>query len=129
MLKDCVNVNSWEHSDSAQFTKGDTVDVYFVLIDASLDTASESFLPPGRRYIPETGAALQVVIENINDAKKITRSATQPFVGDGSIWKVQFFSTDVIEGTANLRLTLTEGPKTTKGLLRNAFRIYSDNNC
>ena len=108
ILRDCVNVNSFEYADSAQFTKGDEVDVYIQLIDASLDTSSENFLPPGRRYMPATGATLQVVIENIDDAKKITRNATQPFT-DPSIWKISFFSTDAIEGTSNLRLTLTEG--------------------
>ena len=129
ILKDCASVNSFEYADSAQFTKGDVVDVYFQLIDASLDTASENFIPPGRRYMPASGATLSIVVENINDAVKITRTATQPYATDGSIGKVSFFASDVIEGTSNLRLTLTEGLKVTKGLLKNAFRIQSDRNC
>lgn len=128
-LKDVSSVNSWEVTDSFSFTKGDTVDVYFSLVDASLDTASENFLPPGRRYMPATGATLVAVVENLDDAIKITRTATQPFASDPSIWKISFLSSDTIEGTANLRLTLTEGAKVTKGLLKNAFRILSDSNC
>lgn len=129
MLNDVNSVNSWENADSIQFTKGDVVDIYFVTIDASLDTASENFLPPGRRYVPAAGATLQVVIESIDDAKKITRYASQPFANDLSIWKVSILSSDIIEGTANLRLTLTETSKVTRGLLRNALRIQSDRNC
>lgn len=129
ILKDCANVNSFEYADTAQFTKGDVVDVYFQLIDASLDTASENFIPPGRRYMPAAGATLVAVIENIDDTKKITRTVTQPFPLDPSIWKLSLLASDVIEGTANLRLTLTEGSKVTKGLLKNAFRIQKDSNC
>lgn len=129
MLRDVGGVNSYETSDSAQFTKGDVVDVYFMLIDASLDLASENFIPPGRRYMPAASATLQVVVESIDSAKQVTRTVTQPFSQDPSIWKISFFASDVIEGTANLRLTLTEGAKITKGLLKNAFRITSDRNC
>ncbi len=129
ILRDCANVNSFEYSNSAQFTKGDVVDVYFQLIDASLDTASENFIPPGRRYMPAAGATLQIVVENIDDAIKVTRTVSQPFTNDLSIWKVSFFASDSISGTANLRLTLVEGAKVTKGLLKNAFRIQSDRNC
>lgn len=129
ILRDCVSVNSFEYADSAQFTQGDTVDVYFQLIDSSLDTASENFIPAGRRYMPASGATLSVVVENIDDAKKITRTATQPFVNDSSIWKLSLISSDTISGTANLRLTLTEGPKVTRGLLKNAFRIQGNTNC
>lgn len=129
ILKDCANVNSFDYADSAQFTKGDVVDVFFQLIDASLDTAIENFIPPGRRYMPAAGATLLVTVESIDDANKIVRAAVQPFATDGSIWKVSFYASDNIQGTANLRVVLTEGPKVTKGLLKNAFRIDADRNC
>lgn len=129
ILKDCANVNSFEYADSAQFTKGDVVDVFFQLIDSSLDTASENFIPPGRRYMPATGATVLATVENIDDAIKIVRPAVQAFATDGSIWKLSFFASDNIQGTANLRLVLTEGTKVTKGLLKNAFRIAADRNC
>src|SRR5882672_4392117 len=107
ILRDCANVNSFEYADSAQFTRGDVVDVFFQLIDASLDTASENFIPAGRRYMPAVGATLQAVVENIDDSVKITRTLSQPFVNDPSIWKISFFASDAISGTSNLRLTLT----------------------
>ena len=129
VLRDCYNVNSYENADSFRFTQGDVVLCYFQLIDNTLDLASENFLPAGRRYMPASGATLQVTVENIDDAKKIVRPATQPFPLDPSIWMVQFFQSDKTEGTSNLRLTLTEGSKVTKGILRNAFRVDSDRNC
>jgi hypothetical protein len=129
ILKDCAGVNSFEYGDSVKFTKGDSVDVFFVLINSDLDTATEGFIPPGRRYVPAVSATLTCTIENIDDAKTLTRVAVQPYVGDASVWKISFLSTDTVEGTANLRLTLIEGAKTTRGVLRNAFRIQSDSNC
>ena len=76
--------------------------------------------------MPAVGATLSVIFDNINDAKKVTRAATQPFAQDGSIWSVQVFSTDAIApGTVSLSLTLTEGPKITKGIVLGAIGVVS----
>ena len=124
-LNDVANVNSFEYADVAEFTEGDPASVYFQLIDASLDKAGEGFVPSGRRYVPATGATLQVTIESLDDSKEIVRTATQPFASDGSIWKVDLLATDKIRGTANLRLKLTEGSVVRSGLVKSGFRIHS----
>ena len=124
-LNDVANVNSFEHADVAEFTEGDPASVYFQLIDASLDKVVDGYVPAGRRYVPAVGATLQCTVESLDDAKQIVRLATQPFSNDGSIWKLDFLSTDKIRGTANLRLKLTEGAVIRTGVVKNAFRIQS----
>lgn len=124
-LNDVANVNSFEFADIAEFTEGDAASVYFQLIDASLDKASQNFKPSGRRYVPASGSTLQVIVESIDDSKTITRYATQPFSQDGSIWKLDFLSSDTIKGTANLRLKLTESGVLRTGVVKNGLRIYS----
>jgi hypothetical protein len=125
-LNDVANVNSFEYAQVGQFTRGEAASVYFQLIDDSLDGALKGFAPSGRRYIPATGATLSVVVNSIDDAKKITRVATNPFPDDRSIWKLDFLTTDKIDGTATLQLTLTEGSVVRKGLVKNGLRIASD---
>jgi hypothetical protein len=125
MLKDAQNVNSFEYADVAEFFQGDPVTVYFQLIDASQDRGSQGFVPPGRRFVPAPGATLTCIVESIDIAKQIVRLASQPFAQDGSIWALQFFPTDIIKGTANLRLNLVQNGQATNGILVDAFRIRS----
>lgn len=127
-LQDVQGVNSWEPSSSLQWTEGDQLDMYFQLIDASLDRPEQGFYPSGRRYVPATGATLSCVIENIDDAKKITRLASQPFVNDGSIWKLSILGTDRIRGTPQMRITLTEGTKVTRGCIKLGLKICPQTN-
>lgn len=122
-LKDVASVNSYELAEVGEFTEGDVVSVYFQLIDTTLDKGNCGFNPAGRRYIPASGATLQCVVQNIDDSIKVTRFATNPFADDRSIWKLDFFATDKIRGTSNLKLTLTEGVNATRGLVQNGFRI------
>jgi hypothetical protein len=128
-LNDVANVNSFEYAQVGQFTKGEATSIYFQLIDESLDGALKGFAPAGRRYVPATGATLSVVVNSIDDAKKITRVATNPFPDDRSIWKLDFLATDTISGTATLQLTLTEGSVVRKGIVKNGLRIASDTGC
>jgi hypothetical protein len=124
VLKDVASVNSWEPDDQVTWTEGDVVDIYFQLIDASLDTSNQGFHPSGRRYMPVAGATLSCVLENIDDAKVLTRSATQPFAQDPSIWKLQVLATDKVRGSPQMRITLTEtGPKITRALIKNVLKI------
>lgn len=125
MLKDVQSVNSFEPDVQLSWTEGDVVDIYFRLIDLTLDRADQGFSPAGRRYVPAAGATLSVSIENVDDAKKITRLATQPFANDGSIWKLSMLSTDTIRGTPQMRLTLTETTKVTRGTVKLAFKIHA----
>lgn len=125
ILTSVGNVNSFEYAQQFQLSEGDSTDVYFQLIDASLDSAQAGFVPSGRRYMSAAGATLSVVLDSLLDSKKITKVATQPFALDPSIWKFSISSTDNISGTVGLRLTLTEGAKVTKGWVQGAIGVSS----
>jgi hypothetical protein len=128
IITDVQNANSYEHTDVAEISEGDNADIWFQLVDISLDKSLDGFQPAGRRYITAAGATLQCVIENINDAKVITRYATAPFAGDTSMWKISVLSSDGIRGTSNLRLTLTEDTSIKHGVVKNGIRIHP-NSC
>lgn len=128
MLKDVAGVNSYEYDTQVQWTEGDTTTIYFQLIDSSLDNSSQGFQPPGRRFVPAAGATMSVTLENIDDARKLTRLATQPFANDGSIWALQIQASDKIRGTPQLRMTLTQAGVVTSGLVKNALKIHPKSN-
>jgi hypothetical protein len=124
LLNAVSGVNAFEQADTAQFNQGDVTNVYFQLIDASLDTAAKAFNPAGRRYMPASGATLQVTLTNIDDAKQIVRAGVMAFpTDDRSIWYLPMLSTDAIAGTCDMVLKLTEGAKVTTGRVAAAVRI------
>lgn len=108
-LIDVANVNTFRVVQTAQMTAGDAGNLYFQLIDKSLDLGTEGYSPSGRRYMPAVGATLSVRVMSINDAITVTRLATQPFAQDPSIWALPLLSTDLLNGSYSIRLTLTEG--------------------
>jgi hypothetical protein len=115
MLNNVVDVNTFDHVSEVRFTQGDGPTVYFQLIDGTKNRIEDGFNPSGRRYMAATGATLSVLVDTLDDAKKITRVATQPFAQDPSVWALTFMATDTVRGTVVLRLTLTEGAKITRG--------------
>lgn len=123
ILNDVAGVNSYGYTDSARSTEGNAYDLYIQLVDESVDPASDGFWPSGRRYMPVSGASLQVTVGFIDDAKKIIRACTQPFAQDPSIWKLSVLSTDHWRGSADLKLKLTEGSVVTYGFVRLALSI------
>ncbi len=134
ILTNVASVNVFTYSDSCRFTEGDVVDVYFQLVDMTVE--ADAFQAKGRRYMPLDLAApaVSVLFGSIDDAKKITRTATQPFTQDSSIWKVSLLATDIIRGTMDMRITLTEtvnltGPvtKITRGVVRQAISVEAQN--
>lgn len=121
-----VDVNNYTVVDSVQFTQGDTVSVYFQLIDTAKNAAIYGSNTSGLRYVPASGATLTVTIENIDTAKAITdRACTQPFVGDASIWMVSITAFDTIEGIMQMRLKLTQSAVVTYGLKKQALSVTS----
>jgi hypothetical protein len=126
-LADVANVNSFDGvASSISMNAGDTQALYFQLVDTSVDRKDQGFNPPGRRYIPASGATVSVTFTNtdtgpdvcvtefggsrINPSVQATliRSASNPFAQDTSIWKVQLLGTDSLKGTVNVAVTLTE---------------------
>lgn len=124
-LESVCDINSFTYAsgDWVELSEGDSATIYFQLVDRSKNK------PDGLRYMPDDTSVLSVVIENIDNTKKITRSATQPFSADPSIWCVSIFATDALRGTATLRLTLTEGSVPTQVVTHakiiNAIRVKS----
>jgi|SRR5438105_2818317 hypothetical protein len=116
-LNSVGSVNDFAYVQQAQFVEGDQLDVYFQLTDLAK--------PGNLRYMPAAGATLSVTVDNIDDARKITRPAVQPFPLDPSIWKVSILSGDGIKGTQNLILNLSEGGVLKHGLIKAAFRVQS----
>lgn len=111
-LNDVSNVNSFSVSPSAEINAGDAQTLYLQLVDASVDRAEQGFVPSGRRYMPPAGSTFQVTFRNVDDAKKVVRTATQPFQLDPSIWAVSILASDPIRGTVMIGATLTEPGRT-----------------
>lgn len=128
MLNDVASVNSFEYATQVDWYEGDTTTLYFQLIDASLDTDMKGFNPAGRRYMPPATSTMTVQIQNIDTNKVITRTATQPYAEDASIWSISILSTDAIHGAPQLLITLTEPTRTLRGLVKNAVKIHSTDN-
>lgn len=122
MLNNVSDANSFEYGTQSRFMEGDTPYVYFQLIDVNKDG---NLKPQGRRYAPTAVATLTVVIKNVDDSKTLTKTATQPFTNDGSIWRFQVSSSDALRGTYSFKLTLTEnsGATTTYGYVTNALSV------
>jgi hypothetical protein len=117
-LTDVGSVNSYDSVSQFKMGEGEAVTVYLQLIDASKDRADQGFNPAGRRFVPASGATLQVILNNVDTAKTITKNATLAYSGlDHSIWRFDIASTDKVVGTVNLTLSLTESAKITKGIV------------
>ncbi len=123
LLNDVASANTYSYTDTARSSEGDATDIYFQLIDASLDRATDGFNPGGRRFMPAAGATLSVTLGFIDDEQKTTRACTQPFPLDPSIWKLALLSTDHLRGSADMLLRLTEGSRVTSGVIRGALSI------
>jgi hypothetical protein len=128
LLKDVNGANSFEATDEISWTEGDQLDLYFMLVDASLDLSNQGFYPPGRRYIPAAGAILSVRLDNVDANMQVRRMASQPFPLDGSIWKVSILSSDHIRGTPQMWLNLIEGTRTTSGLVQMGLHVHPGDN-
>lgn len=82
----------------------------------------------GLRYIPATGATLQIDFLRIETVAQIPASQTvslamvTPFAGDRSIWKVTIGSADINKiVSGGFRLTLVEGTNTSMLFIKSAL--------
>jgi hypothetical protein len=124
MLQDCTGVNDFDYADQLTFSKGDTIDIYFITIDDQQDKTGKGFVPAGRRHIPAVGATLSVTLtDSPNKDGAITRFCTNPFPQDTSIWVLSIFASDDLKGLVNMAMTLTEGSVVTNGYLQGAFLV------
>jgi hypothetical protein len=118
LLTNVNNVNDYDRVAVVSFNNGVNDTIYFQLVQPGRE---------GLRYVPASGATLTVTVWNIDDAKKVTRAASQPFLatGDASIWSVPILNTDPIAGTPALQVVLTEGANVTQVLLQGGLRFNS----
>lgn len=129
-LTDVASVNSYEATTTLEINQGDQQDLYFQLIDRSIDRTEQGFNPAGRRYMPPAGSTMTVTMTNLDTGpsilssssfdvpaprinpttpRQVVRACVQPFAGDASMWKIPVLSSDPLFGTVNLKMTLTEG--------------------
>lgn len=99
LLENVNNINQFQTVESVRLTRGNPYSLYFRVIQPTVG---------GLRYIPATGATGTVKFTHIDDTKKITRAATNPFAGDKSIWKVDILATDEIQFNS-MTFELTDG--------------------
>lgn len=129
MLSNVGSVNIFDYVDQTEATEGDVYRVYFQLIDATQDKALKGFKPAGRRWAPAAGATLTATLNNIDDAKVLTRGAVQAFPTlDASIWYVQVLATDFVRGTVDIALVLNESGVLTRGVIKAAVSVASQGN-
>lgn len=126
MLDNVANVNTFSYVDQIEYYSGDPKVIYFQLIDASKNKSIAGFNPSGMRYVPAAGATLSVEFVNIDDSKKTTKTATQPYSGDLSIWTVSLGALDTgVSGTVSIKLTLTESPSVRHGIASGVVLAHS----
>lgn len=117
--------NSYRPQQQLSFTEGGSRPIYIQLIDQSQDTQAEGFSPPGRRYVPQAGATLRATLLSLDQAIQAQKTATQPFPGDASVWKIDTYPSDKLRGTVSLRLELAEGSAITYALVQAALLVRS----
>jgi hypothetical protein len=113
-LADVSNVNSFHYTTSPKMAEGDAGSLYFQLVDAGRTCGDEDGEGPMFRYAPPASSTLTVTFGAIDDEKKVTRLASQPFPLDPSIWMVSILSTDGLKGTVPVSMVLNES-----GTIRN----------
>ena len=127
MLGSVSSVNSFTYEDTVEFMQGDTIDVFFQLVDASKNRPIQNWKPAGFRYMPASGATLSCRLDNIDDGTAVVRAANQPFpTSDPSIWKVSVLASDsLLRGTCALVLDLNQGGVHTYARVEGAVLIHN----
>ncbi len=83
-----------------ELSPGETATVLFQLINSINH----------QRYMPASGATMTARMVSNNNANIISKSPTQPFADDKSIWSFPLSATDTVKvAGVNLEIVLTEG--------------------
>lgn len=109
ILSNVGGVNSFDYATELEVNEGDAFTLYFQLYSPNKNPRSKGFNPGGLRYMPAAAALMSVTVNSIDDSLAITRTATQPYAQDPSIWSASFLSSDsVAAGSINITYSLTE---------------------
>ncbi len=107
-LVSVASVNSFTYAQQSTFSEGDSLAIYLQLVDQNQDDPAQGYLPAYRRHCPAPGSTLRVTLRNLDAGLQVTKTATQPFPGDASIWSFPVTSADQLRGTISLTLDLLE---------------------
>ena len=113
ILKNVVDVNHWQHSNQAHLAEGQANEVYIQLVDLDWSTKaspeqSSAFPQYPIRYISAaTAISVKAVFLDIDDDEEFEITATQPFAGDKSIFKMSL-TKDQIPNSGNLLIVVDE---------------------
>lgn len=129
MLSRNSSINSMSYTPNVQFERGESLDLMFQLIDAD----------SGQRYIPASGATIQVQIPRNNTLLQtastevdtvnysVNQAAVMAFTGDNSVWKTPLVATQTKNMTSqNIRILLTEGSETKIAVVKYAIVVGSE---
>lgn len=98
-LKNVANVNCFDYVSQWDIAEGSAQRLYFQLIDKHKDDL---------RYLTQaTVTSLTLIFPSIDEDVEITKSATQAFVDDKSIWYIDLLASEVPNSGA-VKFTLTE---------------------
>jgi hypothetical protein len=115
-LKNVDNINSWNYTPTAVSYQGQTNSIYFQIVDKDRVDST--------RYIPVSGASCSIFFPNLDNAKKLTIQATQPFPQDSSIWMVTIASNQNIS-SGNVVFNLTENAITRSFVIDSFISVNS----
>lgn len=100
-------LNNLQYLNQRIIYPGETTDIYVQLVDLNTVTDKSQW---GTRWMPAVGATLSAKINSVNDLFTLSKTLTQPFAQDSSIWKFSLLATETANMAGiNMDLTLTEG--------------------
>lgn len=100
MLDGESTLNNLIQINQLELSPGETATAMFQLINATTK----------QRYMPSSGATMTARMVNSNGANTISKTPTQPFADDKSIWSFSLNTTDTAKlSGVNLEIVLTEG--------------------
>lgn len=87
-LKNVANVNNFQYADQWEIAEGSAQTLYFQIIDQ---------LKEDLRYMSQATVidSVTVTFLDIDTEEEITKTASQPFADDKSIWMVSLSATEV----------------------------------
>jgi hypothetical protein len=122
ILKNVIDINHFSYANQFYMSgfEGETeaASLYIQLIDLDQDSL---------RYVPSTGATLNVIFPALGDNDVEITTTLQPFVGDLSIWKIDVPANNEFISSGNVIFSLTESSQTKRFVIKNALIVqYAD---
>lgn len=124
LLESVADVNRWSTTAVITAVTGDPQEVYVQLVDRNRLTGCVEG-QAAARYMPAVGASMELTFESLDAAKRVVKTAVQPFALDPSIWQVTLTPTESLKlmGTVSLSFALTEGTRVARGRVPAALLI------